>query len=627
MDTIEDFCDTQFANHAQLKYAYKRLVLKLHPDKSGRDSGAEFRKCKEVYALGSSKFKDGADYYCFNESTPQELMVTKLSFESFDAINPEDFQIILECASRCAHETVNISLDKLLLLPFAHPKFALFDFWAHVWGQVGENRGTSRMTLEQLEERYNSFCAIFRHFTRWRFFGLATKVTLRDWHTYNSNYVYKDNLDLDQMPGGHERDRNLKRVLYTDLMDRSAWSGVSHYLNQTDPEIIHNLYKNIPPRPPPTKAEIKVMLEPVFAAIRARHADERSPDETSNILLRELQQDIVQTEARSRKRQRTEPADADESPDTHPSAPDLAAAFAQYRQRCAEAREAYAAAMKQNRQLEKAREMLERTLAVVREETKTAVARAEESEKLLTKVKAEAEEARRRVEELDSATMEKERGGAGGGSNAALQMRSDETEVKIATEETAVAIPVVIDSNMSVRRQIDASQAVMQHLLGVFVGCRIKNGWFKITDVGRRLCELEGDAAAPKVTRAGRYIRTHLPSNTQHIPTENVIKFAGFDDIVTAICGAPSYPRFRGLLASLRKMGIAPDMIAAAAFAQQSRLMKNVDTDVIAAIRGHAGVDWKPEKSLCIYILRDKKNCPVKAKHGQSYCSRHTPKQ
>ena len=74
-------------------------------------------------------------------------------------------------------------------------------------------------------------------------------------------------------------------------------------------------------------------------------------------------------------------------------------------------------------------------------------------------------------------------------------------------------------------------------------------------------------------------------------------------------------------------MGIAPDMIAAAAFAQQSRLMKNVDTDVIAAIRGHAGVDWKPEKSLCIYILRDKKNCPVKAKHGQSYCSRHTPKQ
>ena len=91
------------------------------------------------------------------------------------------------------------------------------------------------------------------------------------------------------------------------------------------------------------------------------------------------------TEARSRKRQRTEPADADESPDTtHPSTPDLAAAFAQYRQRCAEAREAYAAAMKQNRQLEKAREMLERTLAVVREEAKTAVARAEESEKLLT---------------------------------------------------------------------------------------------------------------------------------------------------------------------------------------------------------------------------------------------------
>ena len=127
------------------------------------------------------------------------------------------------------------------------------------------------------------------------------------------------------------------------------------------------------------------MLEPVFAAIRARHADERSPDETSNILLQELPQDIVQTEARSRKRQRTEPADADESPDTtHPSTPDLAAAFAQYRQRCAEAREAYAAAMKQNRQLEKAREMLERTLAVVREEAKTAVARAEESEKLLT---------------------------------------------------------------------------------------------------------------------------------------------------------------------------------------------------------------------------------------------------
>ena len=210
------------------------------------------------------------------------------------------------------------------------------------------------------------------------------------------------------------------------------------------------------------------MLEPVFAAIRARHADERSPDETSNILLQELPQDIVQTEARSRKRQRTEPADADESPDTHPSAPDLAAAFAQYRQRCAEAREAYAAAMKQNRQLEKAREMLERTLAVVREEAKTAVARAEESEKLLTKVKAEADEARQRVAELEAVA---------GVAKAEAEETRGNGELgdawNIATAARVAAIPVNIDSNMSVRKRIDDSQAVMQHLVTcTSYGCR-----------------------------------------------------------------------------------------------------------------------------------------------------------
>ena len=91
-------------------------------------------------------------------------------------------------------------------------------------------------------------------------------------------------------------------------------------------------------------------------------------------------------------------------------------------------------------------------------------------------------------------------------------MQVGKREVEEIREEArgVAAVPVEIDSTMSVRKQIDASQAVMTKLLAVFVGCEINDGLFKITAVARKLCELEKTTGDTQCSCVGRYIRRHL---------------------------------------------------------------------------------------------------------------------
>jgi hypothetical protein len=74
-------------------------------------------------------------------------------------------------------------------------------------------------------------------------------------------------------------------------------------------------------------------------------------------------------------------------------------------------------------------------------------------------------------------------------------------------------VPVEIDSTTSVRKQIDASQEVMTKLLDAFVGCE---GLFKITDVGKKLCQLEQHTEKADLAYASKYVRQHLPHEARN---------------------------------------------------------------------------------------------------------------
>ena len=131
-------------------------------------------------------------------------------------------------------------------------------------------------------------------------------------------------------------------------------------------------------------------------------------------------------------------------------------------------------------------------------------------------------------------------------------LQAGKREVEEIREEArgVAAVPVEIDSTMSVRKQIDASHEVMTKLLGVFVGCEIQDGLFKITDVGRKLGKLESLPSSNDHTHACRHIRSHLPNGSRTLSNNGTVSHVRFDDIMTSLCGSSLYEKFNGLSAS-----------------------------------------------------------------------------
>ena len=312
------------------------------------------------------------------------------------------------------------------------------------------------------------------------------------------------------------------------------------------------------------------------------------------------------TGAPARKRQRTAPA-----------SPDLASAFAQYQQRCVEARAAFDAIVKGGLETELAR--TKTALGAAEQDAQAAVAHMQVLEGTVARLKAAAAEDQAALllpvgKNLGVEKEEYER--------VVAELR-EKVEALEAGKREAV-VPVEIDSTMSVRKQIDASVDVMAKLLDVFVGCEIQDGLFDIVEVGKRISKLEASATVGAAGYAAHFIRLHIPKGSRLIVHNDMVKFAGFNDIITSLCGANNYPKFNALLASLRQMGIATDLISAAAFSQHSRNMTTINPVVIAAIRGKSGMDWRENKVLCQYVLRTRKCCHKQAKKGTLFCSRHT---
>ena len=321
------------------------------------------------------------------------------------------------------------------------------------------------------------------------------------------------------------------------------------------------------------------------------------------------------TGAPARKRQRTAPA-----------SPDLASAFAQYQQRCVEARAAFDAIVEENLRLVEDKGGLETELArtktalgAAEQDAQAAVAHTQVLEGTVARLKAAAAE--------DQAALLLPVGKNFGVEKEEYERVVAELREKVKALEAGkreAVVPVEIDSTMSVRKQIDASVDVMAKLLDVFVGCEIQDGLFDIVEVGKRISKLEASATVGAAGYAAHFIRLHIPKGSRSIVHNDIVKFAGFNDIITSLCGANNYPKFNALLASLRQMGIATDLISAAAFSQHSRNMTTINPVVIAAIRGKSGMDWRENKVLCQYVLRTRKCCPKQAKKGTLFCSRHT---
>ena len=151
---------------------------------------------------------------------------------------------------------------------------------------------------------------------------------------------------------------------------------------------------------------------------------------------------------------------------------------------------------------------------------------------------------------------------------------------------------------------------------------------FKVTQVARNLLELEGKTTPKTSGSFAETLRNRLPSGAAVVRKNGVVKYAGFNEIVTASVGCVAIPVFNGFLAQLRQMGIAADVISTAAFGQHSRKLNESSSVTFCAIRGIPHMPRHRSGHPCACLLRGGiKQCPRTAKIGSNYCSRHSTKK
>ena len=175
------------------------------------------------------------------------------------------------------------------------------------------------------------------------------------------------------------------------------------------------------------------------------------------------------------------------------------------------------------------------------------------------------------------------------------------------------------------RWTIDAQQAVLAKIFRVFEDVDVQDCKFKITHVAKNLLALEGNVTSRLTSHFAETLRYRLPSGASVIKQNKVVKFATFNDIVTAAVGCASIPTFNNFLAHLRQMGVATDLLASAAFGQHARSIYEASSVTFCAIRG---IPHEPHRRLprtCNFIIRGgMKQCPRNSIKGSNTCARHT---
>ena len=146
--------------------------------------------------------------------------------------------------------------------------------------------------------------------------------------------------------------------------------------------------------------------------------------------------------------------------------------------------------------------------------------------------------------------------------------------------------------------------------------------------MAKNLLGMEGTVTSQLSSHFAETLRNRLPCDAVVIRNNGVAKFATFNDILTAAVGCAAIPTFNSLLAHLRKMGIATDLIATVAFGQHSRWLAGASSVTFCAIRN---IPHEPRVRIprtCGVILRGGiKQCPQKARKGSTNCSRHATKK
>jgi hypothetical protein len=184
------------------------------------------------------------------------------------------------------------------------------------------------------------------------------------------------------------------------------------------------------------------------------------------------------------------------------------------------------------------------------------------------------------------------------------------------------------DTTATIRKQIDEQEAVLTQLFDLFEDVDVEDCKFKITHVAKNLLGLERKVTSQISSHFAETLRSRLPCDALVIRNNGVAKFATFNDILTAAVGCAAIPKFNSLLAHLRQMGIATDLIATAAFGQHGRRLAGASSVTFCAIRNIPHEPRVRTSRTCGVILRGGiKQCPQKARQGGTTCSRHSTKK
>ena len=210
---------------------------------------------------------------------------------------------------------------------------------------------------------------------------------------------------------------------------------------------------------------------------------------------------------------------------------------------------------------------------------------------------------------------------------AAREAVMEEKEsMEVSQELKTVAAEVKpFDTTATIRKQIDEQEAVLTQLFDLFEDVDVEDCKFKITHVAKNLLGLERKVTSQISSHFAETLRSRLPCDALVIRNNGVAKFATFNDILTAAVGCAAIPKFNSLLAHLRQMGIATDLIATAAFGQHGRRLAGASSVTFCAIRNIPHEPRVRTSRTCGVILRGGiKQCPQKARQGGTTCSGHS---
>jgi hypothetical protein len=555
------FVNMTFPNRRAVKEAFTPLAKLLHSDKGGKDH--LFAQVMTVKTRAMLHFEISTDPYLHSHDAARVGL-----FEDLCKKNPgaqEQHVAMWEFEQSQAVGTrypATILVGTLAAHPFLYPAFDGF-FYSVMDGSVRHIQALRPFTHEKLIETTRLFQIIRRHFEQWRSPGFLKPVDWTMWADFLSSYQYGDP-DLSAMPCYEEL--NPAPILHEHV-----------YSHITIPELMKiypslNRYQEKPP----------LTVEHV-AALRSAEANEFAAKQVPDLRTRLERQQAATLRAKE--------------------------ALAAEEQKCKELQaQLDAQARPADRKGQK---------TALEKEKQALAAEKQALEERDAALRAAMKEFDAKVEALavrEAAMEEKESGErVGGGEEVPEKLKNVAVEVK------------PFDTTATIRKQIDAQQAVLAKIFRVFEDVDVQDCKFKITHVAKNLLALEGNVTSRLTSHFAETLRYRLPSGASVIKQNKVVKFATFNDIVTAAVGCASIPTFNNFLAHLRQMGVATDLLASAAFGQHARSIYEASSVTFCAIRG---IPHEPHRRLprtCNFIIRGgMKQCPRNSIKGSNTCARHT---